>query len=219
MLKTTSEQRPPVYKDHFRFLPSRHTIYNAPTNRDHLCSKTRGQSKSFPNANFYPKQRQLLLWIAQMITINLLHAEVSFIIDTTCHWTFLSNITSYFLERQNHEFFDFPTPNFRFLVPSNLHWLRAFFDVNNKSYRHAGKLCWVHKRVSYIDLRKRREKHALISAVFRMYKQCAISDISKFNNFGLLSFHIHEKGEWCHRLAISNYWYLEVFCLVPWTLR
>ena len=31
------------------------------------------------------------------------------------------------------------------------------------------------------------------------------------------STYMYMKREWRHRLAISNYWYLEVFCLVPWT--
>ena len=45
---------------------------------------------------------------------NLLHAEVSYIIDIACHWIFFPNITSfsYFLECQNPDFFHFPTPNF-----------------------------------------------------------------------------------------------------------
>ena len=104
--------------------------------------------------------------IVNTIRCNLLHAEVSFMIDIACHWTIFSNITSfnYFLECQNPDFFHFPTPNFRFLVPSNLcssmsgldnsvkthyqpifrhclgeHCLKAFFDVNNKCYRHAGE--------------------------------------------------------------------------------
>ena len=71
------------------------------------------------------------------------------------------------------------------------------------------KLCQVDKCVSQIDLRKQRAKQALIVDDFRMCKQCAISDISKFDSPELLScklkFHIHEKGEWRHRLAISNY--------------
>ena len=44
----------------------------------------------------------------------ILHADVSYIIDIACHWSYFSNITSfsYFLDRQNPDFFDFPTPNF-----------------------------------------------------------------------------------------------------------
>ena len=44
----------------------------------------------------------------------ILHADVSYIIDIACHWSFFSNITSfsYFLDRQNPDFFHFPTPNF-----------------------------------------------------------------------------------------------------------
>ena len=62
------------------------------------------------------------------------------------------------------------------------------------------KLSQVYKFVSEIDFeRKRRAKQALITDDFRMYKQCAISDISKFNSSGLLScklkFQIYEKGE------------------------
>ena len=61
------------------------------------------------------------------------------------------------------------------------------------------KLCQVDKYVSQIDLRIWRAKQALITDIFRMYKQCGVSDISKFNSSGLLScklkFHIHEKGE------------------------
>ena len=54
--------------------------------------------------------------------INILHAEVSIIIDTGYHWTFFFfniNSFSYFLEPQNPDFFNFPTPNFRFLARSN----------------------------------------------------------------------------------------------------
>ena len=45
----------------------------------------------------------------------ILHADVSYIIDIACHWSYFSNITSfsYFLDRQNPVFFfPFPTPNF-----------------------------------------------------------------------------------------------------------
>ena len=82
------------------------------------------------------------------------------------------------------------------------HFLTAFFDVNNKHYRRAGET----NRLEETACKKG------IDHVFRMYKQCAISDISKFNSSGLLScklkfhIHVHEKGEWHHRLAISNYW-------------
>ena len=46
---------------------------------------------------------------------NLLHAEVSYIIDTACHWTFFFfNITSfsYFLGRRNPRFFPFSNTQF-----------------------------------------------------------------------------------------------------------
>ena len=83
------------------------------------------------------------------------------------------------------------------------------------------KLCQVDKCVSQIDLRKRRAKQALITDVFGMYKQCAISDISKFNSSDLLScklkFHIHEKvndvTDWLSQfIDISKYfvWYPEL---------
>ena len=37
----------------------------------------------------------------------ILHADVSYIIDIACHWSYFSNITSfsYFLDRQNPDFF------------------------------------------------------------------------------------------------------------------
>ena len=44
----------------------------------------------------------------------ILHAEVSYIIDIACHWSFFSNITSfsYFLDRQNPDFFPFSNSQF-----------------------------------------------------------------------------------------------------------
>ena len=59
---------------------------------------------------------------AVTISFNQLHAEVSYIISVTCHWTFFSNITSfsYFLECQSADFFfHFPTPNFCRIISSN----------------------------------------------------------------------------------------------------
>ena len=49
-----------------------------------------------------------------LIQVNLLHAELSYIIDIACHWSFFSNITSfsYFLITKTPIFFHFPTPNF-----------------------------------------------------------------------------------------------------------
>ena len=58
------------------------------------------------------------------------------------------------------------------------------------------KLSQVYKSVSEIDFeRKRRAKQALITDDFRMYKQCAISDISKLLLSCKLKFQIYEKGE------------------------
>ena len=54
---------------------------------------------------------------------NLLHAEVSYIIDIACHWTFFSNITSfsYFLGCQNPNFFSiFQLPIFAEMYRPNL---------------------------------------------------------------------------------------------------
>ena len=44
----------------------------------------------------------------------ILHADVSYIIDIACHWSNFSNITSfsYFLDRQNPEFFPFSNSQF-----------------------------------------------------------------------------------------------------------
>ena len=54
------------------------------------------------------------------IQVNLLHAEVSYIIDIAYHWSFFSNITSFsfFLDRQNPDFFQLPI--FAEPVPPNL---------------------------------------------------------------------------------------------------
>ena len=52
---------------------------------------------------------------SRLIQVNLLHAEVSYIIDIACHWSFFfSNITSfsYFLDRQNPDFFPFSNSQF-----------------------------------------------------------------------------------------------------------
>ena len=60
-------------------------------------------------------------------------------------------------------------------------------------------LCFSTPSMSKTVNMKQRAKQALIIDDFRMYKQCAVSDISKFNSPGLLScklkFHIHEIGE------------------------
>ena len=44
----------------------------------------------------------------------ILHAEVSYMIDIACHWSFFPNITSfsYFLNRQNPDFFPFSNSQF-----------------------------------------------------------------------------------------------------------
>ena len=55
--------------------------------------------------------------------INLLHSEVSYIIDITCRWTISSNITSFsyfFGTPKPRFFFHFPTPNFCRTILSNL---------------------------------------------------------------------------------------------------
>ena len=55
--------------------------------------------------------------------LSFLHAEVSYIIDITGHWTFFSNITSfnYFLDCQDPRFFSiFQLPIFAEPYPSNL---------------------------------------------------------------------------------------------------
>ena len=46
---------------------------------------------------------------SRLIKLNLLHAEVSYIINIACHWIFFSNISSfsYFLDGQNPDFFPF----------------------------------------------------------------------------------------------------------------
>ena len=53
----------------------------------------------------------------------ILHADVSYIIDIACHWSYFSNITSfsYFLDRQNPDFFSiFQLPIFAEPVPVEL---------------------------------------------------------------------------------------------------
>ena len=56
------------------------------------------------------------------VTLNLLHAEVSYIIDTSCHWTFfpILPVLATFWNAKIPDFFHFPTPNFLFLALSNL---------------------------------------------------------------------------------------------------
>ena len=68
-----------------------------------------------------------------MFTLNLvsfhalsrliLHADVSYIIDIACHWSYFSNIISfsYFLDRQNPDFFSiYQLPIFAEPVPVEL---------------------------------------------------------------------------------------------------
>ena len=52
--------------------------------------------------------------------VNLLHTEVSYIIDTACHWTFSFNVTSfsYFLECQPPRLF--PFSNSQFSIPCSV---------------------------------------------------------------------------------------------------
>ena len=53
----------------------------------------------------------------------ILHADVSYIIEIACHWSYFSNITSfsYFLDRQNPDFFSiFQLPIFAEPVPVEL---------------------------------------------------------------------------------------------------
>ena len=56
-----------------------------------------------PSIGILFQKRATDYYLFQNWFINLLHAEISYIIDIACHWTFFSNITSfsYFLERQN----------------------------------------------------------------------------------------------------------------------
>ena len=110
-----------------------------------FCNLYFCQSLFFSFLKRYPR------FYCEIRTFNLLHAEVSYIIDIACHWTCfpILPVLATFCKAQTLIFFHFPTPNFCRTVQSNL--CSPFFaDPYQGTYVHQRRalITWLKYAIS-----------------------------------------------------------------------
>ena len=111
---------------------------------------------------------------------NLLHSEVSYIIDIACHWTYLQYYQFELLFRSPKPwfFFHFPTPNICRTVPSELAFTNVDLDYWAKTcyqplFRHCFQAVLQYLAIFYESLhyiRKSGLKAANISTKSAMFR-------------------------------------------------